>query len=148
MRRENNLFEAILYSESWKINFVINKYILFITNTQRNISIWCNPTVKKHIDCFEYHQQELIYSLKSNLNTLHLGHFLPEYFSGDDLKKINFNFEFEAIDAVFKKISGTSDLLPAPSDFIMKDLGREINLKGENQKELIKNLILKKLKRT
>jgi len=42
-----------------------------------------------------------------------LGHFLPEYFSGDDLKKIDLSFEFETIDAVFKKISETSDSLPA-----------------------------------
>ena len=30
----------------------------------------------------------------------------------------------------------------------MKDLGKEINFKGDNQKELIKNLVLRKLKRT
>ena len=66
------------------------------------------------MDSFEAHQQEFVNALKSSKNCFHLGHFLPEFFNGDHLKQLDYSFEFESIDAVFKKISENQDPLPSP----------------------------------
>ncbi|EAS04336.2 kinesin motor domain protein (macronuclear) [Tetrahymena thermophila SB210] len=134
IRPKYNLFEVVIYSHNWKVNYISSKYIYSLTKNTNYFESSETNKIYNLIKNYSLHQNIFLKVMKENNIFLTLGHFLPEYFDKEQTLQTLKSWKFDLQNQWRQKINKKDE--KDQTDFIINSYLKQSKIKDINS-ELI-----------
>ncbi|KAL4487295.1 hypothetical protein ABPG73_005805 [Tetrahymena malaccensis] len=130
IRPKYNLFEVVIYSHNWKVNYISSKYIYSLTKNTNYFESSETNRIYNLVKNFSQHQNTFLKVMKENSIFLTLGHFLPEYFDMQETLSTLKTWKFDDQNQWRQKINKKDE--SEQTDFIINSYLKDSKAKDIN----------------